>query len=415
MITMTEMCKRAKAASVETAKQTAEAKNTALCRMANALEANTERILAANRADVEDATHRRLKASLLDRLALDQRKIQSMAQGLREVSSLPDPIGTIISTWTRPNGLIISQVRVPLGVVAVIYESRPDVTSDAAGICIKSGNAVILRGGSDALNSNVTIGKVLRDALAGTSVPVDAVQVVESPDRKVAEELMRMREYVDVLIPRGGADLIKTVVETSHIPVIETGTGNCHVYVEEDADLAKATPIVINAKCQRPGTCNAAEKLLVHGKIAEQYLPVVIAVLRTQGVEVRGDEETRRIVPDVKAATEQDWYTEYLDLIMGVKVVKDLDEAIAHINKYGTHHSDSILTADFDKAMRFIREIDSAAVYWNASTRFTDGNQFGLGAEIGISTQKLHARGPMSVQHLTTTKYVILGNGQIRK
>ena len=226
---------------------------------------------------------------------------------------------------------------------------------------------------------------------------------------------MRMREYIDVLIPRGGADLIKTVVETSRIPVIETGTGNCHIYVEEDADLEKATPIVINAKCQRPGTCNAAEKLLVHSKIAEQYLPVVIAALRKEGVEVRGDEETRKIVPDVKAATEQDWYTEYSDLIIGVKVVKNLDEAIAHINKYGTKHSDAILTADFDKAMRFIKEVDSAAVYWNASTRFTDGNQFGLGAEIGISTQKLHARGPMSVQHLTTTKYVILGSGQIRK
>jgi glutamate-5-semialdehyde dehydrogenase len=289
------------------------------------------------------------------------------------------------------------------------------VTSDAAGICIKSGNAVILRGGSDALNSNVTIGEVLRDALLGTQVPVDAVQVVESADRHLAEELMRMREYIDVLIPRGGTDLIKTVVETSRIPVIETGTGNCHVYVEEDADLEKATPIVINAKCQRPGTCNATEKLLVHSKIAAKYLPVVIAALREKGVEVRGDEETRKIVPDVKATTEEDWYTEYLDLIIGVKVVKSLDEAIAHINKYGTHHSDSILTADFDKAMRFIREIDSAAVYWNASTRFTDGNQFGLGAEIGISTQKLHARGPMSVQHLTTTKYVVLGSGQIRK
>ena len=265
------------------------------------------------------------------------------------------------------------------------------------------------------MNSNVAIGEVLRDALAGTNVPVDAVQVVNSPDRKVAEELMGMRGYIDVLIPRGGADLIKTVVEKSHIPVIETGTGNCHIYVEEDADLEKATPIVINAKCQRPGTCNAAEKLLVHSKIAKQYLPVVIAELRKNGVEVRGDEETRKIVPDVKAATEEDWGTEYLDLIIGVKVVENLDEAIAHINKYGTKHSDSILTADFDKAMKFIKEIDSAAVYWNASTRFTDGNQFGLGAEIGISTQKLHARGPMSVQHLTTTKYVILGSGQIRK
>jgi glutamate-5-semialdehyde dehydrogenase len=383
--------------------------------MANALEANAEKILAANKADVEAAKAKGLKASLLDRLALDHKKIQGMAKDMREVSALADPIGTIISTWTRPNGLIISQVRVPLGVVGVIYESRPNVTSDSASICIKSGNAVILRGGSDALQSNVAIGEALRNALSTTAVPVDAVQVVNSPDRKVAEEMMRMRQYIDVLIPRGGSDLIKTVVETSRIPVIETGTGNCHIYVEEDADLEKATPVVINSKCQRPGTCNAAEKLLVHSKIAKRYLPIVIAALRKEGVEIRGDEETRKIVSDVKAATEQDWYTEYLDLIMGVKVVKNLEEAIEHINKYGTKHSDSILTTNFDKAMKFIKEIDSAAVYWNASTRFTDGNQFGLGAEIGISTQKLHARGPMSAQHLTTTKYVILGSGQIRK
>jgi glutamate-5-semialdehyde dehydrogenase len=410
-----EICQRAKAASVEMGKLSADAKNTALCRMANALEANTEKILTANQTDVEAAKAKGLKAALLDRLALDQKKIQNMAKELREVSALPDPVGAILSSWTRPNGMIISQVRVPLGVIGIIYESRPNVTADSAGICIKSGNAVILRGGSDALNSNVTIGEVLRDALIGTNVPIDAVQVVNSSDRKVAEELMGKREYIDVLIPRGGVDLIKTVVEKSHIPVIETGLGNCHVYVDEEADLEKATPIVINAKCQRPGTCNAAEKLLVNSKIAKKYLPAVIAELRKNGVEVRGDEEVRKIAPDVKAATEQDWSTEYLDLIMGVKVVKDLDEAIAHINMYGTHHSDSILTKDFAKAMRFIREVDSAAVYWNASTRFTDGNQFGLGAEIGISTQKLHARGPMSVQHLTTTKYVILGDGQIRK
>ena len=412
---ITEICQKAKAASVEMAKLSADAKNTALCRMANALEANAEKILAANMADVGAAKAKGLKASLLDRLAVDEKKIQDMAKDMREVSALPDPIGTILNTWTRPNGLIISQVRVPLGVVGVIYESRPNVTSDSAGICIKSGNAVVLRGGSDALQSNIAIGEVLRDALEATVVPVDAVQVVNSSDRKIAEELMRMRQYIDVLIPRGGTDLIKTVVESSRIPVIETGTGNCHIYVEEDADLEKATPIVINSKCQRPGTCNAAEKLLVNTKISKSYIPTVIAALRKEGVEVRGDEETRKIVLDVKPATEQDWYTEYLDLIIGVKVVKNLDEAIAHINKYGTHHSDSILTADFDKAMKFIKSIDSAAVYWNASTRFTDGNQFGLGAEIGISTQKLHARGPMSVQHLTTTKYVVLGSGQIRK
>jgi len=304
---------------------------------------------------------------------------------------------------------------VPVGVVGIIYESRPDVTSDAAGICIKSGNVVVLRGGSDAINSNIAIGEALRNALAKTAVPVDAVQVVSSTDRRVAEEFMHLRKYVDVLIPRGGADLIRTVVEKASIPVIETGTGNCHVYVEEDADLDKAVPIIVNAKCQRPGVCNAAEKLLVHSSVAERFLPVAIAALRAEGVEVRGCKKTAKIVADVKLATEEDWYTEYLDLIIGVKVVKDLDGAIAHINKHGTKHSESILTANFDKALRFIREVDSAAVYWNASTRFTDGNQFGLGAEIGISTQKLHARGPMSVQHLTTTKYFILGNGQVRK
>jgi glutamate-5-semialdehyde dehydrogenase len=410
-----EICKKAKAASVQLAKLSTEEKNLAICKMADALEANADQILAANRKDAEAAKARGLKAALLDRLALDNRKIVNMAGCLREVAELDDPVGEIVKTWTRPNGLMIGQMRVPLGVVGIIYESRPDVTSDASGICIKSGNAVILRGGSDAINSNVAIGDVLRGALAETAVPVDAVQVIKSTDRKVAEEFMQMRKYVDVLIPRGGADLIRAVVEKASIPAIETGTGNCHIYVEEDADLDRAVPVVINAKCQRPGTCNAAEKLLVHASVAKQFLPVVIAELRKNGVKVRGCEKTAAIVPDVKPATEEDWYTEYLDYIIGVKVVEDLDEAIAHVNKYSTKHSESILTASFDKAMRFIRQVDSAAVYWNASTRFTDGNQFGLGAEIGISTQKLHARGPMSVQHLTTTKYFILGSGQIRK
>jgi glutamate-5-semialdehyde dehydrogenase len=410
-----EICIRAKAASYEMGKLSAEAKKDALNRMADALEEHATEILKSNKIDVEAAKAKGLKASLLDRLALDNKKIQTMAKELREVASQVDPIGTIIATWIRPNGLIISQVRVPMGVVGVIYESRPNVTSDSAGICIKSGNAVILRGGSDALNSNVTIGKVLRDALSKTAVPADAIQIVNSSDRKDAEELMAMREYIDVLVPRGGADLIKTTIEKSRIPVIETGTGNCHVYVEEDADLEKATQIVINAKVQRPGVCNAAEKLIVNSQIAKKYLPVVIAELRKNKVEVRGDGFTCEIVPDVKAASEQDWYTEYLDLIISVKVVDNIDQAIAHINKFGTHHSDSIITRDFAKATKFLKEVDSAAVYWNASTRFTDGNQFGLGAEIGISTQKLHARGPMSIQHLTTTKYVVLGDGQIRK
>ena len=410
-----EICKKAQAASVQLAKLSSEEKNLAVCKMADALEANADQILSANKKDADAAKAKGLKAALLDRLALDKHKIENMARCLREVAELDDPVGEIVKTWTRPNGLVIGQMRVPLGVVGIIYESRPDVTSDASGICIKSGNSVVLRGGSDAINSNITIGEVLRGALASSAVPIDAVQVVKSKDRKVAEEFMRMRNYVDVLIPRGGADLIRTVVEKASIPAIETGTGNCHIYVEEDADLDKAVPIIINAKCQRPGTCNAAEKLLVHTSIAKKFLPVAIAALLKEGVEVRGCKKTAEIMPNVKLATEEDWYREYLDFIIGVKVVRDLDDAIAHVNKYSTKHSESILTANFDKAMRFIREVDSAAVYWNASTRFTDGNQFGLGAEIGISTQKLHARGPMSVQHLTTTKYFILGSGQIRK
>jgi glutamate-5-semialdehyde dehydrogenase len=410
-----EICKRAKTASVQLAKASNETRSKALLNMADALEKNKHKILQANSKDVEAAKAKGVKLALLERLVLNDRQIANMARCLREVAELSDPLGEIVKAWTRPNGLIIGQISVPLGVVGIIYESRPDVTSDASGICIKSGNAVILRGGSDAINSNVAIGEVLRDALAEAGLPKDAIQVVSVTDRSAAEELMKMREYVDVLIPRGGADLIKTVLEKASIPVIETGTGNCHIYVEEDADLNRAVDIVINAKVQKPGACNAAEKLLVHGKVAKQFLPVVIDALRKNKVEVRGCEKTVKIVPDVKPATEKDWWTEYLDYIIGVKVVDNLDEAIAHINKYGTKHSESILTADFNKSLKFIQEIDAAAVYWNASTRFTDGNQFGLGAEIGISTQKLHARGPMSVQHLTTKKYFILGRGHIRE
>ena len=409
-----EICQRAKVASIQMAKLSSDQKNVALGKMADALEVNVEKILAANKIDVEAAKAKKLKASLLDRLSLDQKKIQNMAKELREVATLTDPIGTILSSWTRPNGLIISQIRVPLGVVGVIYESRPNVTSDAAGVCIKAGNAVILRGGSDALQSNLAVGKVLREALLDTSVPVDALQVVNSPKRRDAEELMSMRSYIDVLVPRGGAELIKTVIEKAKIPVIETGTGNCHIYVEEDADLEMATPMIINAKVQRPGVCNAVEKLLVHSKIAKMYIPKIVAELHKNGVEVRGDQKTHQIMPEVKVAAEQEWYVEYLDLTIGIKIVDTLSEAISHINKYGTKHSETIITRDFTKATQFLQEVDSAAVYWNASTRFTDGNQFGLGAEIGISTQKLHTRGPMSIKDLTTTKYVILGNGQIR-
>jgi len=410
-----EMCKKAKIASAQLAKSSNAMRTKALNSMADALEKNKNRIFQANQKDVDAAKAKGVRMALLDRLIVNERQIANMARCLREVAELPDPLGEITKALVKPNGLIIGRISVPLGVVGIIYESRPDVTSDASGICIKSGNAVILRGGSDAINSNVAIGEVLRDAIAEAGLPKDAIQVVSVTDRSAAEELMQMREYVDVLIPRGGADLIKTVVEKASVPVIETGTGNCHIYVEEDADQNRAVDIIINAKCQKPGVCNATEKILVNKNIAKQFLPVVIDALRKAKVEVRGDQKTVAIVPDVKPATEEDWWTEYLDLIIGVKVVDGLDEAIAHINKYGTKHSEAILTSDFNKALKFIREVDAAAVYWNASTRFTDGNQFGLGAEIGISTQKLHARGPMSVQHLTSKKYFILGRGHIRE
>jgi len=410
-----ELAKKAKVASAELARLPTKTKNHALLAMADALEENSERIIGANRTDVEASRARGVRQALLDRLVLDKPRISKMAQGLREVAQLPDPIGDIVRTWTRPNGLIINQLRVPLGVVAMIYESRPDVTSDASGICLKSGNAVILKGGSDAINSNIAIGEVLRRAAAKAGVPEDVIQVVPTTDRSAALELMRLREYIDVLIPRGGAELIKSVAENARVPVIETGLGNCHIYVEEDADLENAIEIILNAKCQRPGTCNAVEKLLVHEKIAGRFLPRIIGRLKENGVEVRGDNKVVGIAPGVVPATEEDWYKEYLDLIIAVKIVGSLDEAIAHVNKYGTKNSEAILTSSFPKALRFINEVDAAAVYWNASTRFTDGNQYGLGAEIGISTQKMHARGPMSVQHLTTTKYFVLGQGQIRE
>ncbi|MCK4884674.1 glutamate-5-semialdehyde dehydrogenase [Candidatus Bathyarchaeota archaeon] len=412
---ITEICKKAKTASAQLAKASAEVRNRALCNMANSLERCCAEILEANQKDVEAARAKGVKEALIDRLILNKKRVNSMASNLREIAELPNPVGEIVKTWTRPNGLIIGQLRVPLGVIGIIYESRPDVTSEASGLCIKSGNAIILRGGSDAINSNMAIGNALRAALEETALTKDTIQVVPVTDRSYAEKLMTMREYIDVLIPRGGANLIKTVVEKSTVPVIETGTGNCHIYVEEDADLTRAVDIVINAKCQRPGTCNAAEKLLIHRNVARQFLPNVVSALNLNGVEVRACEKTMELLPNLKPAVEEDWGTEYLDLIIAIKVVESLDEAIAHINRYGTKHSESILTADFNKALKFINEVDAAAVYWNASTRFTDGNQFGLGAEIGISTQKLHARGPMSVQQLTTTKFFILGRGHIRQ
>jgi glutamate-5-semialdehyde dehydrogenase len=409
-----EICQKAKSASVDLAKTSAEQRNKALCSMADSLGQNCQQILDANKEDVEAARAKGTKESLIDRLIVDEKRVKNMAANLREVADMKDVVGEIVKTWTRPNGLIIGQLRVPLGVIGIIYESRPDVTSEASGLCIKSGNSIILRGGSDAINSNMAIGNALRSALEETGLNKDIIQVVPSTDRAFAEKLMTMREYIDVLIPRGGVNLIKTVVEKSTVPVIETGTGNCHIYVEEDADLTRAIDIIINAKCQRPGTCNAEEKLIVHKNVAKQFIPKIVSALNLKGVEVRACEKTMQILPNLKPAVEEDWGTEYLDLIIAIKIVENIDEAIAHINKYGTKHSESILTADFNEALKFINEVDAAAVYWNASTRFTDGNQFGLGAEIGISTQKLHARGPMSIQQLTTTKFFILGRGHIR-
>lgn len=409
-----EICQKAKNASTQLTKVSADQRNNALLTMANSLERCCNEILEANKKDVEIARAKGVKEALIDRLILDEKRISNMASNLREVAELPESVGEIVKTWTRPNGLIIGLLRVPLGVIGIIYESRPDVTSEASGLCVKSGNTIILRGGSDAINSNMAIGNALRAALEETGLPKDIIQVVPVTDRILAEKLMTMRDYIDVLIPRGGANLIKTVVEKSTVPVIETGTGNCHIYVEQDADLNKAIDIIINAKCQRPGTCNAAEKLILHKNIAKNFLPKVVSALNLNGVEVRACEKTLELLPNLKPAIELDWGTEYLDLIIAIKIVENIDEAIMHINRYGTKHSESILTADFNKALKFINEIDAAAVYWNASTRFTDGNQFGLGAEIGISTQKLHARGPMSINQLTTTKFFILGRGHIR-
>lgn len=390
-------------------------KNRALLGMAAALEENREAILAANAEDVSAAKAKGISGALLDRLTLNEKRLRDAAEGLREVAALPDPVGETVSMYRRPNGLEIGKVRVPLGVVGIIYEARPNVTVDAAGLCLKSGNAVILRGGSEAINSNKALVRVMARAVQENGLPGAAIQLIENTDRAAARELMTQTGLVDVLIPRGGAGLIRTVVENATVPVIETGVGNCHTYVDKAADLNMAVEIAENAKCQRPGVCNAMETLLVHKDIAADFLPRVAGVLTARGVELRGCERARQIVPEMKPATEADWETEFLDLILAVRVVDGLQEAIDHITRYGTGHSEAIITNDYTAARRFLAAVDAAAVYVNASTRFTDGQQFGLGAEIGISTQKLHARGPMGLEELTSTKFVIYGSGQIRK
>ena len=410
-----ELGQRAKAAAADLAGLTRQEKNACLRAAADQLIADAGPILRANARDMAEAARKGMKESLQDRLRLTEKRIQAMAEGLRQVAELPDPIGETVMETVRPNGLILKQVRVPIGVIGIIYEARPNVTADAFALCFKTGNAVILRGGSDAICSNRAIAASLRTAISSMGYNADAVQVVEDTSRECAAEMMRLRESIDVLIPRGGAGLIRSVVENSTVPVIETGSGNCHIYVDRDADLDMAVRIIHNAKTQRTGVCNACESLVIHEAIAEEAIPRIAKDLLAAGVEIRGDERVCRLVPQAVPATEQDWGTEYLDLIISVKTVASLDEAIAHINRYNTKHSEAIITRNAEAAQRFLRQVDAACVYVNASTRFTDGYEFGFGAEIGISTQKLHARGPMGLLALTTTKYEITGTGQVRE
>lgn len=414
-MTLNEIGIAAKAASRTMNRLGVLDKNRGLAAVAAALRGNEKKLLAANESDVEKARANGMKESLVDRLTLTAERIDAMSTGLEQIAALDDPVGEVISMKTTPLGMQIGQKRVPLGVIGMIYESRPNVTADAFGLCFKTGNAVILRGGSDALSSNLAIVEVIRKALSDAGLPADAIQLLQDTSHETAEKFMRLNEYIDVLIPRGGAGLIRTVVEKSTVPVIETGTGNCHIYVDEYADCAMAADIIENAKTQRLGVCNACESLVVHSRIAERALPLICEKLSEHHVEIRGDERARQYWADMVPAAEEDYGTEYLDAIISVKTVDSIDEAIAHINKYNTGHSEAIITADYANSMRFLNEVDAAAVYVNASTRFTDGFEFGFGAEIGISTQKLHARGPMGLLALTTTKYIILGNGQIRQ
>lgn len=389
-------------------------KNAALLEAATALVKHSEELLEANAIDVKNAVANGMKESLIDRLKLTTDRIEGMADGLRQIAALKDPIGEMVSMEKRPNGLQIIQKRVPIGVIGIIYESRPNVTTDAFGLCFKTGNAVILRGGSDCIHSNQVIVKVMQEALIEKSVTKFAVQLIEDTSRETATEFMRLNEYMDLLIPRGGAGLIKNVVENSTVPVIETGTGNCHIYVDEYADFPMALDIIDNAKTQRLGVCNACESLVIHSAVLDEFLPQLYQRLTEKKIVFRADERARKICPQMEAATEEDFYKEYLDRLISVKVVDSIEEAIAHINHYNTGHSEAIITKDYNRAMKFEEEIDAAVVYINASTRFTDGNEFGLGAEIGISTQKMHARGPMGLLALTTTKFVVFGSGQIR-
>lgn len=410
-----EMGLKAKKAARELNSLGVARKNEGLVAAARALTASEDKILKANDLDVINAKENGMSDSLIDRLRLNNDRIEGMAKGLLDIVELNDPVGEVISMTTRPNGLMIGQKRVPIGVIGIIYESRPNVTADAFGLCFKTGNAVILRGGRDAINSNKAIVSAIKKALKEAGFNENAIQLVEDTSRDTAREMMRLNQYIDLLIPRGGAGLIRTVVENSTIPVIETGTGNCHIYVDEFADFTMALDIIDNAKTQRLGVCNACESLVVHSKVAKEFIPLIYDRLTAKQIVFRADERARKICDKMEPATEEDYGKEYLDRFISLKIVDSIEEAIEHINFYNTKHSEAIITSDYENAMKFLNEIDAAAVYVNASTRFTDGSEFGFGAEIGISTQKLHARGPMGLTALTSTKYIIFGNGQIRK
>lgn len=413
-LTLEQIGEKAKQAETVLRTLSANQKNKVLTTAADYLVANMKMLLEANHRDIELAKEKGMAPGLVDRLLLTEARIAQMAEGLRQIAELEDPIGEVLSMKPRPNGLLIGQKRVPLGVIGIIYESRPNVTADAFGLCFKAGNVVILRGGKDAIHSNHAITMTLQEALVKCQLPQDAIQLITDTSHETAAEFMKLNQYVDVLIPRGGAGLIRTVVEQATVPVIETGTGNCHIYVDESADLAMAVDIIFNAKTQRIGVCNACESLVVHEKVKDALLPKLAERLAEKQVELRGDAESCESCASILPAKEEDWGMEYLDYILSVKTVASIDEAIAHINRYNTGHSEAIITKDYDNSRRFLDEIDAAAVYVNASTRFTDGFEFGFGGEIGISTQKLHARGPMGLKELTSTKYIIYGNGQIR-
>jgi glutamate-5-semialdehyde dehydrogenase len=415
MENMEKKLQEAKNASHKLSLLNTKAKNEALRKIAEGLEKNIPIILEENKKDLKRGEEKGLSKALMDRILLNEKRLKDIIQSIEDVIKLPDPVGEIISMQKRPNGILVGQMRVPIGVLALIYEARPNVTVDGAILAIKSGNAIVLRGSSDALYSNIILANIMKEALSESEVPPESIQIIETPEHSAVEKLLQMRDYIDVAIPRGSANFIKYVMNISKVPVIETGAGNNHIYVEEDADFDMARKIIINAKVQRPSVCNAIEKILIHKNIADKFIPLIVEDLRKYNVEIRGCEKTCQIIKDAILATEEDWYTEYLDLIIAIKVVNSLEEAIEHINKYNTKHSEAIITKDYHKAMTFLQRVDAAAVYVNASTRFTDGGEFGLGAEIGISTQKLHARGPMGLKELTTTKYIVFGEGQIRE